>query len=39
MIRCQASRQTRTVAGYFLPQFDPSKMSSSCAAADSVAAV
>jgi TraM recognition site of TraD and TraG len=28
MNRCQASRQTRTVAAYFLPQFDPSKMPS-----------
>ena len=29
MNRSHASRQTRTVAGYFLPQVEPSKMSSS----------
>jgi hypothetical protein len=36
---CQASGHTRTVAGSFLPQFKPSKMSNYCAAVASVAAV
>ena len=35
----QASRHTRTVAGYFLPHVEPSKMSSSWAAALTVGAV
>jgi hypothetical protein len=39
MNRSHASRQTRTVAGYFLPQVEPSKMSSSRAAASTVVAV
>ena len=39
MNRCQASRHTRTVAGYFLPQSEPSKMSNSWARPQSVAAV
>ena len=38
MNRSHASRQTRTVAGYFLPQVEPSKISSSRAAASTVAA-